>query len=427
MPCNYSGFFDAGQAAQYGIVDFDWSNAKAMWTAQHPMDCEERLVQQAQMVKAINANTKVYIYRNLVKALPWYSHVRTKLLDSSFGGWFLPFKPGGSLPNGSYHVPRCTLSVLGGPKKCSNFYHDQDQTPQGSLPPPPPPPNTSGWGIVKPGKIPKSGPDNSSVWLVYQTTMADTYQHCADAAAKAVSPSGGNITDAHYFTWWGHFDQPKLAVYRCWLSSKEGWEHSYTPVSKSVLGIVSGFRGVPRPKPPVPWGDGLCPGDCDCGEGVPCGEYLWDHRNQSLRRYLIEHAILSNSTGLGNPNIDGFYFDDDWSNTSNPPRRGDPGYHFCDSSRFGGPSEEDFDCVLDMGLTQNDTTSITTALHETMTQVNAAILQNGGFSTRMMVSYAVHAIDNAALDPRPPSQCISFMRKYCQPNNPNLRQAFIYE
>ena len=47
MPCNYSGFFDAGEAARYGIVDFDRSNAKAAWIAQTPMDCEERLVRQA--------------------------------------------------------------------------------------------------------------------------------------------------------------------------------------------------------------------------------------------------------------------------------------------------------------------------------------------------------------------------------------------
>eukprot|EP01043_Picozoa_sp_COSAG02_P113562 COSAG02_NODE_49811_length_324_cov_1.128889_1_plen_47_part_01 len=31
------------------------------------MDCEERLVEQARVIKAINAETKVYVYRNLVK------------------------------------------------------------------------------------------------------------------------------------------------------------------------------------------------------------------------------------------------------------------------------------------------------------------------------------------------------------------------
>jgi hypothetical protein len=42
------------------------------------MDCEERLLSQAAMVKAVNPDTKVFVYRNLVKALPWYTNVWTK-------------------------------------------------------------------------------------------------------------------------------------------------------------------------------------------------------------------------------------------------------------------------------------------------------------------------------------------------------------
>ena len=53
-----------------------------------------------------------------------------------------------------------------------------------------------------------------------------------------------------------------------------------------------------------------------------------------------------------------------------------------------------------MGLTQADTTAIKHALGSTMDQVNTAILAHGGFSTRMMPSYAVHAYDDPALDPR---------------------------
>ena len=57
---------------------------------------------------------------------------------------------------------------------------------------------------------------------------------------------------------------------------------------------------------------GTCPGDCNCGPGLPCGEYLWDHRNASLRDYLINQVVLGNATGLGNESVDGFYFDDAW-------------------------------------------------------------------------------------------------------------------
>jgi len=57
-------------AKTFGIVSYDWSNAKAQWAKQHPMDCEERLIQQAQMTKAASADTRVFIYQNLVKCVP---------------------------------------------------------------------------------------------------------------------------------------------------------------------------------------------------------------------------------------------------------------------------------------------------------------------------------------------------------------------
>ena len=272
--------------------------------------------------------------RNLVKALPWYRNARTKLADPAYRGWFLGFKPGGSLPNGSYHVPPCTASVEGAATKCSDLCedcrrahslclpmrshnhrgsrtewhgaasglashlararscpgapsapvpfpfpwwwsadHDQEQTPQNGVPPPPPPPPVDGWDLLEPGKIPQPSPDNISVWGLYQKSSdrtTDTYEDCAAAAAAAVA--AGNIA-ARYFTWWGHVDNASsnITVWRCWMSSPAGWEMGYVPPG---VAVVSGFRGVPRPQPPEAWGDGICPGDCDCGPGIPCGEYL---------------------------------------------------------------------------------------------------------------------------------------------------------
>jgi hypothetical protein len=34
------------------------------------MDCEEKLVRQAEMTKAVDNSTRVFVYRNMVKALP---------------------------------------------------------------------------------------------------------------------------------------------------------------------------------------------------------------------------------------------------------------------------------------------------------------------------------------------------------------------
>ena len=41
-------------------------------------------VEQTGLTKAINSDTKVFVCRNLVKALPWFSQVRTKLEGLGF-------------------------------------------------------------------------------------------------------------------------------------------------------------------------------------------------------------------------------------------------------------------------------------------------------------------------------------------------------
>ena len=120
MPCNYSGFFNASFAATFGVADFDWSNAKAHWANEQPMTCEEDLVTQAEAVHAVNPNMRVFVYRNLVKALPWFTAVREKIMDPAYSGWFLRFSGANN-----YHVPTCDNNWT--PPRCSEFYHDQDQ------------------------------------------------------------------------------------------------------------------------------------------------------------------------------------------------------------------------------------------------------------------------------------------------------------
>ena len=75
IACNYSGSLHPAFAAQWGIAVIDWSNWKTGadgWsTKRDGMDCEEKLLHQAKMVKAINPRTKVFVYRNMAKALPW--------------------------------------------------------------------------------------------------------------------------------------------------------------------------------------------------------------------------------------------------------------------------------------------------------------------------------------------------------------------
>jgi hypothetical protein len=100
---------------------------------------------------------RVFVYRNLVKALPWFTQVREKIQvprhvsswctefscgrphplcvcvfvcgrptrqkDPAYAGWFLKFSG-----TGNYHVPDCDANYS--PPRCSDFYHDQDQTPE---------------------------------------------------------------------------------------------------------------------------------------------------------------------------------------------------------------------------------------------------------------------------------------------------------
>lgn len=262
MACSYPGFLNLTNVARFAIIDLDWSNAKQLWANAHPMTCEEALVEQAAAIKAVNPAARVWVYRNNAKALPWFSSVRTKLADPAFAGFFLPFKPGGSLPNGTYYVDPCDWNY--DPPRCSGLYHDQVQSPE----------------------------------------------HPA-----AERPEDGNCTAA----------------------------------------------------------------PCDCG-AVPCGEYIWSHTNGSdFQSWFISEHIMG-PTGLGNPNISGFYFDDGWSDHGPDPS--DP---WCSGSPIGGPTETDPHCVDDMGLVAADTAAEAAALSATNAAVRDAVLGAGGFAWSYLV------------------------------------------
>jgi hypothetical protein len=91
------------------------------------MNCEESLLEQAIRTKEKqsqyygNSDGHVWVYRNSVKALPWFSLVREKLEDKRYWGWFLPLE-------------NCTDGIGGytcGPNVTDNLYHDFEQTPTG--------------------------------------------------------------------------------------------------------------------------------------------------------------------------------------------------------------------------------------------------------------------------------------------------------
>ena len=59
-------------AIDRGMLPQDWSNEKDIWVNDSPMTCMERLVSQAEAIKAINPDTKIWVYRESVAAQPWY-------------------------------------------------------------------------------------------------------------------------------------------------------------------------------------------------------------------------------------------------------------------------------------------------------------------------------------------------------------------
>jgi hypothetical protein len=95
--CNNTGMHSVEAANKYGVVVYDWSNAKAIWANAHPMNSEELITAQAEAVLAADPGVpgsmpRVWAYRNTIKALNWYWKVRVKLDDPRYADWFIKFK-----------------------------------------------------------------------------------------------------------------------------------------------------------------------------------------------------------------------------------------------------------------------------------------------------------------------------------------------
>ena len=63
----------------------DWSNGRQEWPQSKPMNCDKMLFEQIKGIKEASGNkTKVFTYRNIVKALPWFEMVREKITDPQY-------------------------------------------------------------------------------------------------------------------------------------------------------------------------------------------------------------------------------------------------------------------------------------------------------------------------------------------------------
>ena len=71
------------------------------------MDCEELMVKQTEMTVAASPGTKVMVYRNMIKALPWFTSVREKITDPAYARWFMNFSSEIVANHSASHVPVC--------------------------------------------------------------------------------------------------------------------------------------------------------------------------------------------------------------------------------------------------------------------------------------------------------------------------------
>jgi hypothetical protein len=156
------------------VLSLQWNNAKQIWASSSDkvMDVASSLIRQAIRTKhaacpeacplplgcprrgACN-RTRVWVYRNSVKADLWFPVVRKVLEDEAYSGFFLHYKTA-QLPNGS--IPgaiQANCALEQGKRLCTDLYRDLNCNPAY---PKPAYPDKKGWcappGCNFGGKLP---------------------------------------------------------------------------------------------------------------------------------------------------------------------------------------------------------------------------------------------------------------------------------
>eukprot|EP01052_Picozoa_sp_SAG31_P047697 SAG31_NODE_9663_length_1245_cov_0.717277_1_plen_216_part_10 len=103
----------------------------------------------------------------------------------------------------------------------------------------------------------------------------------------------------------------KYTTSPCTYEKCSGLWHDQTQVpeyrkrgQQEGLGGSAGSSGKPH------YDNGVCTEECDCGS-LPCGNYIYDHRNASLAEWFVSNGgpIINNATMLA-PGVVSFYLDD---------------------------------------------------------------------------------------------------------------------
>jgi len=164
---------------KWGIVALDFESQEDLWSQHSPKDADIMMLQQAERIKALAPDTRVWVYRNLAQGYANFVQLREKLEDPAYSGWWIKFGP----HNDPMLTPPCEFNPRLNRTLCTDLFH---------------------------------------------TRLAWTEK--------------------------GH----------------------------------------------------------DCGDRVPCGDYVFDHRNQSLRHWLVEEYFMGRM-GMGHAAVEGFLIDDWWT------------------------------------------------------------------------------------------------------------------
>ena len=397
MLCASDGLMPRNRTDGWSIVDVDWSNAKRQWAASKPMNAEELLLQQAALIKASSPSTRVFVYRNSIKALPWFSTVREKLEDPQYAAWFLPFACNGTSAEeralggggGASSGDGCD----GAPPSCT-LVADEDYAQGASGPLPVVPAGTPAECCAACGNF-------SGCWAAtffsgscYMKTQAQTEQpvECGRDGCVGCWPPGRTPPPP---------PPPRCHVSKC--------DQDYDPP------LCSALYHDHEQTPGFPSGDGDCAAPaCDTG-GVPAGEYLFNFlavntsvNGQTLRDWLLDDYLFG-PTGGGSDLVDGFFWDDQWE------------------WNLSGPTEMDGHVVQDLGLSAAQLLAHTAAYNETQRIIFAETIRRGRFAWQMFALTARDPQYNPTDGPLVhKATCSADLRTFCAAGAVTQTNAIIY-
>ena len=211
------------------------------------------------------------------------------------------------------------------------------------------------------------------------------------------------LQDPAYSDWWMKF-KPKGP----WYSPK--CDDNYDPPR------CSDYYHSQEQTPGYPTGDGNCaaPG-CDCGVGVPCGFYVWNHSSttvvngQSFQDWFLDSYMFD---ALGaSANVSGFFWDDVWNVE-------------CDIHDQVPQTCED------MGLTANGPglQALTAAYDANMAALRAKTLAAGKFAWQMLwTGGAADSVGSTCAQPLvKQATCAADLRALCSADSPAQSRAMMY-